>query len=78
MKTKIHAQPETPVAPFPVVSQLALAPASIAAKKDAITDAQIQDLAYKLYEERGRVDGNDQQDWFEAEAILREQGKVAA
>jgi hypothetical protein len=37
-----------------------------------------RELAYKLYEERGRVDGNDLKDWLEAETILRERGKLEA
>ena len=78
MKAKVHAQPEMPPAPIPVVSQLALAPAIVAEKSDAVTDTQIQELAYKLYEERGRLDGNALQDWLEAETILRERGKLAA
>ena len=77
MKTRIHAQPEMPAAPVPVISKLALATAS-AATNDVVTETQIQELAYKLYEERGRVDGSDLQDWFDAESILRDRGKLAA
>jgi hypothetical protein len=71
MKAKAHVQRETPTIPVPAVSKLASATARLASNNDVITDAQIQELAYKLYEEPGRV-GNDLQDWFEAEAILRE------
>ena len=39
---------------------------------------QIRDLAFRLYEERGRVDGFAERDWFEAEAMIRQQGKMAA
>lgn len=78
MKTKIHSQPEMSAPPVPVISKLAFASASVATTIDVVTDTQIQQLAYKLYEERGRVDGSDQQDWFEAESILREHGKAAA
>jgi len=35
-------------------------------------------LAYQLYEERGRVDGRDLEDWLEAEAILQQKGKLVA
>lgn len=78
MKAKTHVQPEMPAAPIPVVSQLALAPTTVAVENDDVTNSQVQVLAYKLYEERGRVDGYDLQDWFEAESILHERGKLAA
>jgi hypothetical protein len=78
MKANIHTQSEMPVALIPVVSQLALAHASIAETNDAVTETQIQELAYKLYEERGRIDGYALQDWLEAESILRERGEPAA
>jgi len=38
----------------------------------------IRQLAYRLYEERGRVDGCDLEDWLEAEAILQQEGKLVA
>ena len=41
-------------------------------------DLEIRDLAYKLYEERGRIEGQTLQDWLDAEAIIRQGGKVAA
>jgi len=31
-----------------------------------------------MLQEHGRVDGNDLQDWLEAETILRERGKLEA
>jgi hypothetical protein len=33
---------------------------------------EIARRAYQRYEERGRADGNDQDDWFEAERELRD------
>ncbi|PYX32443.1 MAG: hypothetical protein DMG80_07885 [Acidobacteria bacterium] len=41
-------------------------------------DSEIRQLAYKLYEERGRTEGQTLQDWLDAEAIIRQGGKVAA
>lgn len=41
-------------------------------------DSEIRLLAYKLYEERGRTEGQTLQDWLDAEAIIRQGGKVAA
>jgi len=35
-------------------------------------------LAYRLYEERGHVDGRDLEDWLEAEAILQQEGRLVA
>ena len=32
---------------------------------------RIQRKAYELYEKRGRVDGNDLSDWFEAERLVK-------
>ena len=34
--------------------------------------AEIERRAYRRYEERGRADGDDQADWFEAEREARE------
>ena len=33
---------------------------------------EISDLAYRLWEERGRPSGSDKVDWFQAEKLLRE------
>jgi hypothetical protein len=41
-------------------------------------DLEVRELAYKLYEERGRIEGHALQDWLEAEAIVRQGGKIAA
>ena len=41
-------------------------------------ESRIRELAYRLYEERGRRNGNDMQDWLEAESIIRERDKSAA
>lgn len=35
-----------------------------------VSHAEIQKKAYELYEERGRIDGNDLNDWFKAEEVL--------
>jgi Protein of unknown function (DUF2934) len=40
--------------------------------------SEIRELAYKLYIERGQSEGHALQDWLEAEAIVRQGGKVAA
>jgi chorismate mutase len=35
-------------------------------------EEQIRTRAYELYEERGREDGHDQEDWLRAEAEITE------
>jgi hypothetical protein len=77
MKAKTRAQSEMPALPIPVVSELVLASTRVAVKDHAVTHTQIRELAYML-QEHGRVDGNDLQDWLEAETILRERGKLEA
>ena len=37
-----------------------------------VTHEEIATLAYDLYEQRGHREGRDQQDWFEAERVLRQ------
>jgi hypothetical protein len=34
---------------------------------------EIARLAYQLWEERGRESGNPEDDWFRAEAVLRQE-----
>ena len=41
-------------------------------------DAEIRELAFRLYEDRGRVDGHELEDWLEAESLIRQRGKFAA
>jgi hypothetical protein len=35
----------------------------------------VEQLAYRLYEARGRVDGHHVQDWLDAESRLRDNGR---
>jgi hypothetical protein len=39
-------------------------------KVDATRTARIREVAYRLYEARGRADGHDVDDWLAAEAAL--------
>ena len=49
------------------------AKARSARKPAAGADAEeIARMAYALFERRGRADGHDQQDWFEAERLVRQ------
>ena len=41
-------------------------------------EVHIRALAFRLYEERGRIDGHDIEDWLEAESIIRGRGNLAA
>jgi len=38
---------------------------------------QVRVLAYQIYEQRGRADGHDLDDWLQAEGEVREKGKNA-
>ena len=65
-----------PVAPDSVKEQ----PISVIRSLD-LPDAkntQIRELAYQLYEERGRADGHELDDWLEAESIISQAGRSAA
>lgn len=46
---------------------------------DAEVEEQIRQRAYQLYEERGRLDGNEMEDWLlaEEEVLGSEQAKAA-
>jgi Protein of unknown function (DUF2934) len=43
-------------------------PANVATESHSNIEEEIRRLAYKLYEERGREDGHDLDDWLRAEA----------
>ena len=47
------------------------APGSSPADEQPVYE-EIAKFAYELYQKRGKADGNDLEDWFEAEKILRE------
>ena len=42
------------------------------ASKAQVDNQEIARVAYGLYEQRGRQDGHDQQDWFKAKEIVRQ------
>ncbi len=44
-------------------------PKITAAQKKKLTK-EISDKAYELYENRGRIDGFNEQDWFEAQKFV--------
>jgi hypothetical protein len=51
-------------------------PSTVAPKPDELTvlipiEQQIQQRAYELYEQRGRTDGHDLDDWLQAECEIR-------
>ena len=49
---------------------------------DVVTDPNVEEgirrHAYELYEERGREDGHDMEDWLRAEAEITQMGAKAA
>src|SRR5258708_16395077 len=65
---------ESPTLSVPILSP---APSSILDPEEG-RRSNVRELAYRLYEERGRLDGRDLEDWLEAEAILQQEGKLAA
>jgi Protein of unknown function (DUF2934) len=46
------------------------APARVAEKSEVTHTSEIAKLAYRLYEDRGRRQGHDLEDWVEAERQL--------
>ena len=61
---------------LPALTGATSGPSSHVVEGDHI--AEIRNLAYALYEERGHVDGRDLDDWLEAEDIILQRGKTAA
>ena len=51
--------------------------ASIAQSKALSSEdhTRVEELAYALYEQRGRKDGHDLEDWFNAEQRIMKQGR---
>lgn len=45
---------------------------------EAVAEEQIRCRAYQLYEERGREDGHDLEDWVRAEAEITGRSEKAA
>ena len=43
-----------------------------------VSDEEVAQVAYQLFEQRGRVHGFDQQDWLLAEQIVRQRQKRAS
>lgn len=39
---------------------------------------RVAELAYELYEQRGRKDGQDLEDWFKAERRIMSQGRLSS
>jgi hypothetical protein len=58
------------------LSPLKPKPSTLAPKSDESTvlipiEQQIQQRAYELYEQRGRADGHDLEDWLQAECEIK-------
>ncbi len=47
-------------------------------KTDSLDRDAIADLAYRLWQQRGCPAGSGERDWYEAEALLREQSQREA
>jgi hypothetical protein len=65
-------------APSPDPLPTLLAPERRPRIRAAEKEKQIREMAYHLYEQRGKIDGQDLDDWFEAEAIVRQAETHAA
>ncbi len=46
-------------------------PRTAARPSQALREEEIAQLAYAFFEQRGKQHGADQQDWFDAERLLR-------
>jgi hypothetical protein len=85
MKHKRSAEPQLRTyenqqpAPAPIAEPAVTLPvASDLIITEPELQSRIRDLAYRLYLQRGCIDGHDLEDWLEAEAIVRHGGKLAA
>jgi hypothetical protein len=53
-------------------------PTNVSVESHLPTEEQIRLRAYELYEARGRQDGHELEDWFEAESEFNEEQVEAA
>ena len=53
-------------------------PANLKTDSKSVLEAEVRRLAYQLYEERGRENGHDLDDWLRAETELTEAAVKAA
>ena len=65
-KSQEPQQPKIVIAPKSSAGNVAETPDNVSSQD------RIRELAYELYESRGRVLGQDQQDWFRAEQEILE------
>jgi hypothetical protein len=85
MKRKDVAEPrlvqrsQDPLAESPATDVAPVLATNIPEPSDEATsrEAQIRELAFSLYEQRGRREGCDVEDWLEAEAIINNKTKAA-
>jgi hypothetical protein len=71
-------QPRAKSAAIPPVSAISPGIASPVDVQEQLVQEQIRVRAYQLYEERGKIDGHELEDWLQAEAELRPSVRVAA
>jgi hypothetical protein len=72
-----QTEPVAALEPTNVAPVLTMNVADIS-RKASLHEAEIRELAFSLYEQRGRRDGHDLEDWLEAEALLQSQPKQAS
>jgi Spy/CpxP family protein refolding chaperone len=79
MKPKLADQRPSPIADSRLRDETpSLLPPGTKLDLTKTQEQKIRELAYQLYEERGRSDGHDLDDWLEAEGMIRERGDLAA
>jgi hypothetical protein len=75
----VGSQEEAPVANVRATDIAPLLTTNFGESKETLSrEAEIRDLAFSLYEQRGRRHGHELEDWLEAEAIINTQAKQAA
>ena len=68
-------QPRARIVAIPPVSPGIASPVD---HQEQVVQEQIKVRAYQLYEQRGKIDGHELEDWLQAEAELRPSARVTA
>jgi hypothetical protein len=75
----LRGQEEAPVANVQATDIAPLSTTNFGESNETLSrETEIRELAFSLYEQRGRRHGHELEDWLEAEAIINTQAKQAA
>ncbi len=79
MGSRVRAERKTAQLPAParVASQREAAGAQAGAASPMVSQADVAQVAYELFERRGGTPGHDVEDWLEAERIVRARRRAA-